>query len=48
VLLRVHPELITTAFDAVRDAHGTLDVYFEQCIGLDAERRESLREQLLE
>jgi protein-tyrosine phosphatase len=48
VLLRVHPELITSTFAAVRDAHGTLDAYLEERIGLDAERRELLQERLLE
>jgi len=48
VLLRVHPELITAAFDAARGAHGTIEVYLEERIGLDAERRELLQERLLE
>ena len=48
VLLRVHPELITAAFDAARGAHGTIEVYLEERIGLDAERRELLQEWLLE
>jgi protein-tyrosine phosphatase len=48
VLLRVHPELITSAFAAVRDAHGTLDAYLEERIGLDAERRGKLRDRLLD
>lgn len=48
VLLRVHPELIATAFDAVRTAHGTLDAYLEERMGLTPERREVLRERLLE
>ena len=48
VLLREHPELNISAFAAVRDAHGTLDAKLEERIGLDAERRELLRERLLE
>ena len=48
VLLRVHPELITAAFDAARGAHATIEVYLEERIGLDAERRELLQERLLE
>jgi protein-tyrosine phosphatase len=48
VLLRVHPELINTAFDAVRDAHGTIDVYLEERIGLSVERCALLRERYLE
>ena len=48
VLLRVHPELITTAFDAVRDAHGTIDLYLEERIGLGPAQRERLRERLLD
>ena len=48
VLLRVHPELITAAFDAVRDAHGTLDAYLEERIGVGPAERERLRELFLE
>jgi len=48
VLLRVHPELIATAFDAVRDAHGTIDVYLEDRIGLGPAERDRLRERLLD
>ena len=47
VLMSVHGELLDVAFEAIRDAYGSLDVYLEQRIGLDAARRESLRAALL-
>jgi len=48
VLLRAHPELIGVAFDAVRARFGSLDAYFEQRLGLGPERRELLRQLLLD
>ena len=48
VLLRVHPELIVTAFDAIRGAHGNLETYLEHRIGLDPARRAALQARLLE
>ncbi len=47
-LLRVHPELLDVAFDAIRAAYGTVDTYLETRLGLDATGRESLRAALLE
>jgi protein-tyrosine phosphatase len=47
VLLKVHPELITTAFDAIRAAHGSVDAYLAERIGLDARRRAQLQALLL-
>lgn len=47
VLLTVHGELLDVAFAAIRGAYGSLDVYLEQRIGLDAARREHLRAALL-
>jgi protein-tyrosine phosphatase len=48
VLLRVHPELIVTAFDAIRGAHGSFENYLEQSIGIGPERRAALQARLLE
>ncbi len=48
VLLRVHGELLDAAFAAIRAAHGSVDAYFAQRIGLDTERRERLRAALLD
>ena len=48
VMLRAHPELIGVAFGAVRAAYGSLDAYFEDRLGLGPERRERLRDRLLE
>ena len=47
VLLRSHAELLDTAFDAIRAAHGSLEAYLTGHIGLDAARRERLRDALL-
>jgi protein-tyrosine phosphatase len=47
VLLRVHAGLLDAAFAAIRTAHGTLDAYLAERIGLDAARRERLRSALL-
>jgi protein-tyrosine phosphatase len=47
VLLAAHGELLDVAFAAIRAAYGSLDVYLEQRIGLDAARREGLRATLL-
>jgi protein-tyrosine phosphatase len=48
VLLRVHHGLLDAAFAAIAAEHGSLDTYLEQRLGLDAARRESLRDALLE
>ena len=47
VLLRVHGELLDGTFAAIRTAHGSLDAYLAERIGLDAARRERLRGALL-
>ena len=47
VLLRVHAELLDAAFAAIHAGYGSLDAYFTQRIGLDAARRDQLREALL-
>lgn len=47
VLLRVHAELLDTAFAAIRTAHGSLETYLAERIGLDAARRDRLRAALL-
>ncbi len=47
VLLRVHAELLDATFAAIRTAHGSLDSYLTQRIGLDAARRDRLRGALL-
>lgn len=47
VLLRVHGELLDATFAAIRAAHGSLDAYLAQRIGLDAARRDRLRAALL-
>ena len=48
VLLRVHPELLDAAFDAVRAEHGSIDAYLEARIGLTAARIAALRARLLD
>jgi protein-tyrosine phosphatase len=47
VMLRVHPELLDAAFDAIDAAHGSLDAYLELCLGLGPARLEALRDRLL-
>ncbi len=48
VLLKVHPELLDAAFGAVRAAHGTIEAYLDERIGLDPARLSALRDRLLE
>ncbi|MBU6498192.1 MAG: tyrosine-protein phosphatase, partial [Rhodospirillales bacterium] len=48
VLMRVQPDFLAAAFAAIDAAHGGLEAYLEQRIGLDAGRRRALRAQLLE
>ncbi len=48
VLLSVHVDLLTAAFDAARGAYGTMDAYLEKAVGLDASARARLAELLLE
>jgi protein-tyrosine phosphatase len=47
VLLRVHDELLDTAFATIRGTYGSLDAYLEERLGLDATRRGRLRDALL-
>jgi protein-tyrosine phosphatase len=47
-LLRAEPTLLQAAFAAAEKAHGSLDAYFEQALGLDAAARTRLCEALLE
>jgi protein-tyrosine phosphatase len=48
VLTSVHPEFLDSAFTAARSAHGSLDRYLEERLGLDRRRRDALRDLLLE
>jgi protein-tyrosine phosphatase len=47
-LLRAEPALLTAAFAAAEKAYGSLDLYFERAMGLDAAARACLCEALLE
>lgn len=47
-LLSVHPEFLDAAFEAVRGAHGSMDAYLGERIGLDSARRARLRARLVE
>ena len=42
-LLRVFPQFLNAALDAVRRSHGTMQAYLAERIGLDAQRLERLR-----
>jgi protein-tyrosine phosphatase len=48
VLLSVHESLLVAAFDAARDAYGSIDAYLAEAIGVDAAARGALRERFLE
>lgn len=48
VIMGVHEEFLATALEVLREEFGSLDRYLEQCAGLDAARRERLREVLLQ
>jgi protein-tyrosine phosphatase len=48
VLLGAHETLLTTAFDAARQVHGSIDAYLAGPIGLDAPARARLTDLLLE
>jgi protein-tyrosine phosphatase len=48
VLLSVHVDLLTAAFDAARSAYGSMDAYLETAVGLDAPARARLAELLLD
>lgn len=47
-LLRVFPEFLAAAFEAIERAHGGMEAYLSDCIGLDAARRARLRARLVE
>jgi protein-tyrosine phosphatase len=47
VLLRVHPELLHVAFEAIESSAGSVKVYLERALGLDAVARVQLQDQLL-
>jgi protein-tyrosine phosphatase len=42
-LLRVFPEFLAAALDAVRRSHGGMDAYLADRIGLSPQRRDRLR-----
>jgi len=48
VLLGAHETLLTAAFDAIRQVHGSIDAYLAGPIGLDAPARARLAQLLLE
>ncbi|HEY8574013.1 tyrosine-protein phosphatase [Phenylobacterium sp.] len=43
----VQPEYLETAFEVIRRAHGSLDAYLEDVLGVDAALRERIHERLL-
>ena len=47
-LLRAEPALLTAAFDAARDRHGSIDAYLAEALDLGATRRARLQALLLE
>lgn len=47
VAMRVEAEYLAQAFGAMRQAHGSLDGYLDEALGLDAPLRERLRARLL-
>ena len=47
-LLRAEPDLLAKAFAAAREAHGSIDAYLAEALGLGPEQRAQLQEQLLE
>ncbi|MFC3068279.1 tyrosine-protein phosphatase [Phenylobacterium soli] len=46
-IVGVEPEFLDEAFAAIRRAHGSLDGYLEEAIGLTADQREQIRGRLL-
>ncbi len=48
VLTSVHPSFLDAGFAAALGAHGTLDIYLEQRVGLTQARRDALRAALLD
>jgi protein-tyrosine phosphatase len=43
----VHPEYLETAFRVIREAHGSIDAYVEQVLGVDDALRERLHARVL-
>jgi protein-tyrosine phosphatase len=48
VLLRAHPNLLETAFEAIRRTDGSVEAYLERALGVDDAARRELRASLLE
>jgi len=47
-LLSARREYLQAAFDAIRQEHGSLDIYLEQALGVDPDERKQLQDRLLE
>lgn len=47
-LMGVEPRYLEAGLDAMRHTHGSIDAYMEEALGLTPERRERLKERLLE
>jgi protein tyrosine/serine phosphatase len=47
VAVSVHPDYLATAFRVIRQAHGSIDAYLEQALGVDAALKARLQERLL-
>lgn len=47
VSMRVEPEYLEESFRVMREAHGSLDGYLDQALGLDAATRERIHDRLL-
>ncbi|MBI1199924.1 MAG: protein-tyrosine-phosphatase [Phenylobacterium sp.] len=45
--MRVEPEYLAMAFEVMREAHGSLDGYLDQALGLDAALRARIHDRLL-
>ncbi|MFM6933692.1 MAG: tyrosine-protein phosphatase [Novosphingobium sp.] len=48
VLMSVEPEYLSTAWQAMRDSHGSVDAYQAEVLGVDQDLRDRLRAALLE
>ncbi|HEY8618228.1 tyrosine-protein phosphatase [Phenylobacterium sp.] len=47
VAMSVAPEYLETAFDVMREQHGSLDGYLDEVLGLDAPLRERIHDRIL-
>jgi protein tyrosine/serine phosphatase len=47
LILSVDARYLDTAIEAMRAAHGSLDGYLEQALGVDADLREKIRTRIL-